>query len=173
MVLIVEVICARCQLHTTLHYTTPHHTTPHHTTPHHTTPHHTTPHHTTPHHTTPHLNTPHQTTPHLNTPHHTTPHHTTPHHTTPHHTSTHHTTSLRRDLVKFGMIPEFVGRFPVIVPFSHLDTTTLTQILTKPKDALVNQYRLLFEMDDVGAVLVLRNFKKILFLICYNFYSIE
>lgn len=55
-----------------------------------------------------------------------------------------------KDLIKFGMIPEFVGRFPVIVPFHHLDVGMLKKILTEPKDALLVQYRTLFEMDDVS-----------------------
>ncbi|ESN99904.1 hypothetical protein HELRODRAFT_121032, partial [Helobdella robusta] len=54
-----------------------------------------------------------------------------------------------RDLVKFGMIPEFVGRFPVIVPFCHLDAHVLVRILTEPKDSLVSQYQHLLLMDSV------------------------
>src|SRR5438067_6771303 len=53
------------------------------------------------------------------------------------------------DLLKFGMIPEFVGRLPVIAPLHELDETTLVDILTKPKNALVKQYQKLFEMDGV------------------------
>lgn len=52
-----------------------------------------------------------------------------------------------RDLVEFGMIPEFVGRFPVLVPFHSLDTSMLVRILTEPKNALVPQYRALLAMD--------------------------
>lgn len=54
-----------------------------------------------------------------------------------------------RDLVEFGMIPEFVGRFPVLVPFHSLDCNMLVRILTEPKNALVPQYRTLLGMDQV------------------------
>jgi ATP-dependent Clp protease ATP-binding subunit ClpX len=47
------------------------------------------------------------------------------------------------------MIPEFVGRLPVIAPLHELDEATLVDILTKPKNALVKQYQKLFEMDGV------------------------
>ncbi len=53
------------------------------------------------------------------------------------------------DLVKFGLIPEFVGRLPVITTLEDLDEETLVQILSKPKNALVRQYQRLFEMEDV------------------------
>ena len=53
------------------------------------------------------------------------------------------------DIVKFGLIPELVGRIPVIVSLSDLDKTALTSILTKPKNALIKQYKKLFEMDGV------------------------
>src|SRR4249920_2337890 len=53
------------------------------------------------------------------------------------------------DLLKYGMIPEFVGRLPVIAPLHELDETALIDILTKPKNALVKQYQKLFEMDGV------------------------
>src|SRR5689334_253203 len=53
------------------------------------------------------------------------------------------------DLLKFGMIPEFIGRLPVITSVSALDREALIQILTKPKNALVRQYRKLFELDGV------------------------
>ncbi|XP_063539844.1 ATP-dependent Clp protease ATP-binding subunit clpX-like, mitochondrial isoform X2 [Cydia strobilella] len=52
-----------------------------------------------------------------------------------------------RDLIDFGMIPEFVGRFPVLVPFHSLNQDLLVRILTEPKNAMVNQYKLLFLMD--------------------------
>lgn len=54
-----------------------------------------------------------------------------------------------RDLIEFGMIPEFVGRFPVIVPFHSLTENMLVQILTEPRNALVPQYQTLFTMDKV------------------------
>jgi ATP-dependent Clp protease ATP-binding subunit ClpX len=53
------------------------------------------------------------------------------------------------DLLKFGMIPEFIGRLPVVTSVENLDRSALLQILTEPKNALVKQYRHLFEMDDV------------------------
>ncbi|CAG2056107.1 unnamed protein product [Timema podura] len=54
-----------------------------------------------------------------------------------------------RDLIEFGMIPEFVGRFPVLVPFHSLDQTMLVRILSEPQNAVVPQYRMLFDMDKV------------------------
>lgn len=55
---------------------------------------------------------------------------------------------LPQDLLKYGLIPEFVGRLPVIVTLSPLDRDALVKILTEPKNALVKQYQRLFEMDD-------------------------
>ena len=53
------------------------------------------------------------------------------------------------DLLKFGLIPEFVGRLPVIATLTELDEKALVDILTKPKNALVKQYEKLFEFEDV------------------------
>ena len=53
------------------------------------------------------------------------------------------------DLLKFGLIPEFVGRLPVIATLDDLDKSALIDILTLPRNALVKQYQLLFEMEDV------------------------
>ncbi len=53
------------------------------------------------------------------------------------------------DLVKYGLIPEFIGRLPVIATLEELDEEALIQILTEPKNALVKQYQALFEMEDV------------------------
>jgi ATP-dependent Clp protease ATP-binding subunit ClpX len=53
------------------------------------------------------------------------------------------------DLLKYGMIPEFIGRLPVIAPLHELSEEALVQILTQPKNALVKQYQKLFEMDGV------------------------
>ncbi|MEM8773143.1 MAG: ATP-dependent Clp protease ATP-binding subunit ClpX [Pseudomonadota bacterium] len=53
------------------------------------------------------------------------------------------------DLLRFGLIPEFVGRLPVIATLEDLDEDALVQILTTPKNALVKQYQRLFEMEDV------------------------
>ncbi len=54
-----------------------------------------------------------------------------------------------RDLIKFGLIPEFVGRLPVVGSLSELDHTALVEILTKPKNALVKQYQKMFEFENV------------------------
>lgn len=54
-----------------------------------------------------------------------------------------------QDLLKFGLIPEFVGRVPVVVTLDQLDEEALKMILTQPKNALVKQYKKLFEMDGV------------------------
>ena len=54
-----------------------------------------------------------------------------------------------QDLVKFGLIPEFVGRVPICVSLRGLDKEALVKILQEPKNALVKQYQKLFEMDDV------------------------
>lgn len=54
-----------------------------------------------------------------------------------------------RDLIEFGMIPEFVGRLPIIVPLHSLDEQTLVRILTEPQNAVVPQYQALFSMDKV------------------------
>ena len=53
------------------------------------------------------------------------------------------------DLVKFGIIPELIGRLPVITALSGLDTDALVRILTVPKNSIVQQYKKLFELDDV------------------------
>ena len=53
------------------------------------------------------------------------------------------------DLLKFGLIPEFVGRLPVVATLGDLSETALIQILTQPKNALLKQYQRLFEMEDV------------------------
>ena len=53
------------------------------------------------------------------------------------------------DLLKFGMIPEFIGRLPVITSVENLDKEALMQILTEPKNALVKQYQRLFDLDNV------------------------
>ncbi|WP_347988155.1 ATP-dependent Clp protease ATP-binding subunit ClpX [Methylomonas sp. AM2-LC] len=53
------------------------------------------------------------------------------------------------DLKKFGLIPEFIGRFPVLAPLEPLDVDALIQVLTEPKNALVKQYQQLFAFDDI------------------------
>jgi ATP-dependent Clp protease ATP-binding subunit ClpX len=56
---------------------------------------------------------------------------------------------LPEDLMKFGLIPEFIGRLPVIGAVSNLDREALVQILVEPKNALVKQYQKFFEMENV------------------------
>lgn len=56
------------------------------------------------------------------------------------------------DLVRFGLIPEFIGRLPVIATLEELDEEALMQILTEPKNALTRQYQYLFEMENVDLI---------------------
>ena len=56
---------------------------------------------------------------------------------------------LPQDLLKFGLIPEFIGRLPIIGTLKELDREALSEILVKPKNSLVKQYKKLFELDDV------------------------
>ncbi|MFH1490742.1 MAG: ATP-dependent Clp protease ATP-binding subunit ClpX [Pseudomonadota bacterium] len=53
------------------------------------------------------------------------------------------------DLIKFGLIPEFIGRIPIVTTLSHLSLDALVRILTEPKNALVKQYKKLFELEGV------------------------
>ncbi len=55
-----------------------------------------------------------------------------------------------QDLVQFGLIPEFVGRIPIITHVDDLDENDLIRILTEPKNALVKQYQKLFDLDNVS-----------------------
>lgn len=55
-----------------------------------------------------------------------------------------------QDLIKFGLIPEFVGRVPITVGLAPLDETALVSILTKPRNAIIKQYKKLFNMDNVN-----------------------
>ncbi|HEY3708699.1 MAG TPA: ATP-dependent Clp protease ATP-binding subunit ClpX [Amycolatopsis sp.] len=57
--------------------------------------------------------------------------------------------TMPEDLIKFGLIPEFIGRLPVVATVNHLDKESLVSILTQPRNALVKQYMKLFEMDNV------------------------
>jgi ATP-dependent Clp protease ATP-binding subunit ClpX len=57
--------------------------------------------------------------------------------------------TMPEDLIKFGLIPEFIGRLPVVASVTNLDKVSLVQILTAPRNALVKQYQKLFEMDGV------------------------
>ena len=56
---------------------------------------------------------------------------------------------LPQDLLKYGLIPEFIGRLPIIATLKDLDKEALVKIATEPKNALVKQYQKLLEMDDV------------------------
>jgi ATP-dependent Clp protease ATP-binding subunit ClpX len=56
--------------------------------------------------------------------------------------------------LKYGLIPEFVGRLPVVATLEDLDEPSLKLILTQPKNALVKQYRRLFEMESIDLTLV-------------------
>ncbi|KMT22758.1 ATP-dependent Clp protease ATP-binding subunit ClpX [Clostridium cylindrosporum] len=58
-------------------------------------------------------------------------------------------TVVPEDLLKFGMIPEFIGRLPIVVTLNSLDVESLVKILTEPKNALVKQYKKLLDMDGV------------------------
>ena len=58
--------------------------------------------------------------------------------------------ALPQDFVKFGLIPEFIGRVPVTVSLDLLDKEALIRILCEPKNALTKQYKKLFELDGVG-----------------------
>ena len=59
---------------------------------------------------------------------------------------------LPQDLLKFGMIPEFIGRLPIIATLKELDREALIKITTEPKNALVKQYKKLLQMDDVELI---------------------
>lgn len=59
------------------------------------------------------------------------------------------TTATHQDLVKFGMIPELVGRLPVITALRGMDKETLVRIMTEPKNSIVKQYQALFKMDNI------------------------
>ena len=57
--------------------------------------------------------------------------------------------TMPEDLIKFGLIPEFIGRLPIVASVTNLDKPSLVKILTAPRNALVKQYQKLFEMDNV------------------------
>ena len=59
---------------------------------------------------------------------------------------------LPQDLLKFGLIPEFIGRLPIIATLKELNREALIKITTEPKNALVKQYKKLLEMDDVELI---------------------
>src|ERR1700761_3645559 len=64
-------------------------------------------------------------------------------------TTDHFSDVMPEDLIKFGLIPEFIGRLPVVASVTNLDMESLVKILSEPKNALVKQYTRLFEMDGV------------------------
>ncbi|BBY90255.1 MULTISPECIES: ATP-dependent Clp protease ATP-binding subunit ClpX [Mycolicibacterium] len=64
-------------------------------------------------------------------------------------TQDHFSEVMPEDLIKFGLIPEFIGRLPVVASVTNLDKESLVQILSQPKNALVKQYTRLFDMDGV------------------------
>ena len=53
------------------------------------------------------------------------------------------------DLIKYGLIPEFIGRMPIIATLDDLDEKSLVKILTEPKNSLIKQYKRLFEFENV------------------------
>ena len=59
------------------------------------------------------------------------------------------TIATHQDLVKFGLIPELVGRLPVITALNGMDRETLIKIMTEPKNSIIKQYTALFEMDGI------------------------
>ncbi len=61
-------------------------------------------------------------------------------------------TATHQDLVKFGLIPELVGRMPVITALSGMDKATLIRIMTEPKNSILKQYEVLFKMDNIELV---------------------
>ncbi|MCF3937731.1 ATP-dependent Clp protease ATP-binding subunit ClpX [Gordonia sp. Z-3] len=64
-------------------------------------------------------------------------------------TTDHFAEVMPEDLIKFGLIPEFIGRLPIVASVTNLDKDSLVSILSEPKNALVKQYTKLFEMDNV------------------------
>ncbi|MER7015678.1 ATP-dependent Clp protease ATP-binding subunit ClpX [Saccharopolyspora sp. NPDC000359] len=64
-------------------------------------------------------------------------------------TTDHFADVMPEDLIKYGLIPEFIGRLPTVASVTNLDKPSLVQILTEPRNALVKQYKRLFEMDNV------------------------
>src|SRR5699024_4156570 len=64
-------------------------------------------------------------------------------------TTDHFTDVMPEDLIKYGLIPEFIGRLPTVASVSNLDKDALVQILTEPRNALIKQYKRLFELDNV------------------------
>ncbi len=65
------------------------------------------------------------------------------------------------DLLRFGLIPEFIGRLPVLASLEDLDEEALVEILSEPKNALVKQYQRLFEMEDIKLTITQEALKAI------------
>ena len=76
-----------------------------------------------------------------------------------------------QDLVKFGLIPELVGRLPVITALNGLDEAALVRILKEPKDSLIKQYTKLFKLDKfvVNSTVNIASHYKIIFLRHYRY----
>src|SRR5690606_18244574 len=64
-------------------------------------------------------------------------------------TADHFADVMPEDLIKYGLIPEFIGRLPTVASVTNLDKESLVQILTEPRNALIKQYKRLFDMDGV------------------------
>ena len=71
------------------------------------------------------------------------------------------TTATHQDLVKFGLIPELVGRMPVITALNGMDKETLIKIMTEPKNSIIKQYEALFKMDGIELVFDKKALEKI------------
>ena len=56
------------------------------------------------------------------------------------------------DLIKYGLIPEFVGRMPILATLNELDENSLVKILKEPKNSLIKQYKRLFEFENVKLI---------------------
>jgi ATP-dependent Clp protease ATP-binding subunit ClpX len=65
------------------------------------------------------------------------------------------------DLIKFGIIPELIGRLPIIVTFEDLDEAALIKILTEPKNAIIKQFQKMFELDNVQLDFTIDSLKAI------------
>ena len=70
--------------------------------------------------------------------------------------------------MSYGMIPEFVGRFPVVVNLNHLDVESLVSILTQPKNALIPQFMSLFKMDEVRSCIQYHVYNIMYIHACFN-----
>ena len=64
------------------------------------------------------------------------------------------------DLIKYGLIPEFIGRMPIIATLDDLDEKSLVKILKEPKNSLIKQYQRLFEFEEVKLNLMKSNLRN-------------